>query len=193
MEIRRESPSYLEEYARISIAFEVSRVLELSVRNDGLGGLALVERPLSPAFVKDYDAIPGNRPTDWECRFDLSNWGLLSARLGGECVGGTAIALKTPGLHMLEDRSDLAVVWDLRVAPHARGRGVGAALFASAEQWAETQGCRRLKVETQNINVPSCRFYASQGCTLGAIHRFAYPELPEEVQLLWYKNLGNHV
>jgi GNAT superfamily N-acetyltransferase len=93
---------------------------------------------------------------------------------------------------MLEDRSDLAIVWDLRVAPHARGRGLGAALFAAAAQWAEGWGCCTLKVETQNINVPACRLYASQGCTLGAIHRFAYPEAPEEVQLLWYKNLGDH-
>jgi hypothetical protein len=54
------------------------------------------------------------------------------------------------------------------------------------------RGCRRLKVETQNTNVPACRLYASQGCTLGAIHRFAYPELPEEIQLLWYKDVGDH-
>lgn len=192
MEIREESLSYLEEYARVTIAFEVSRILDLSVPDDGLGGFGLLERPVTPTFVKDYDAIPGNRPTDWARRFDLSNWGLLSARLDGECVGGAAIALETPGLLMLEGRSDLAVVWDLRVAPHARGRGLGAALFAAAAQWAEGRGCCRLKVETQNINVPACRFYASQGCTLGAIHRFAYPELPEEVQLLWYKNLGDH-
>ena len=28
------------------------------------------------------------------------------------------------------------------------------------------------------------------GCELGAMHRFAYPELPDEVQLLWYKALA---
>jgi GNAT superfamily N-acetyltransferase len=192
MEIREESPSYLEEYARVSIAFEVDCILELSVRNDGLGGFALSERPLMRTFVKDYDAIPGNHPTDWARRFDLSNWGLLSARLGGEQVGGAAVASQTPGLFMLEDRSDLAVLWDIRVAPHARGRGIGAALFSSAEQWAEARSCCQLKIETQNINVPACRFYASQGCTLGAIHRFPYSEFPEEVQLLWYKSLGDH-
>ncbi len=190
MDIREESPSFLEEYARVSIAFEVNRTLDLSVGNDGLAGFALVERSLSPTFVKDYDAIPGNHPTDWARQFDIANWGLLSARLDGEHVGGAAVAVKTPGLFMLENRSDLAVVWDIRVSPDLRGRGVGAALFDSAEKWAETQGCRQLKVETQNINVGACRFYASQGCSLGAIHRFAYPELPDEVQLLWYKTVG---
>jgi len=191
MEIREEAPSYLEEYARVSIAFEVTSILEVSLCDNGLAGFAFVERPLNPTFVKDYDAIPGNRPTDWARQFDLSNWGLLSARLGDEYVGGAVIAARTPGLLMLEDRSDLAVVWDLRVAPQARGRGVGSALLRSAQQWAAAQRCRQIKIETQNNNVPACRFYASQGCTLGAIHRFAYRELPEEVQLLWYRDLGD--
>ena len=189
MEIREEPLTFLEEYARIPIAFEVSRILDLALQNGGVGGFELLERPVTRTFVHDYDAIPGNRPTDWGRQFDLSNWGLLSARLGGECAGGGVIAFKTPGLFMLEGRTDLAVLWDLRVSPHARRRGVGAALFDAAAQWAKERGCRRLKVETQNINVPACRFYVSQGCVLGAIHRFAYPEQPQEVQLLWYKNL----
>ncbi len=39
------------------------------------------------------------------------------------------------------------------------------------------------------INVPACRFYAKQGCVLGAIDRYAYPDHPDEVQLLWYKEI----
>ena len=91
---------------------------------------------------------------------------------------------------MLEGRRDLSVLWDIRVAPNARGRGVGSALFERVEAWALAQGCRQLKVETQNINVPACGFYARHGCELRAIHHAAYPELPEEIQLLWYKDLG---
>jgi ribosomal protein S18 acetylase RimI-like enzyme len=51
---------------------------------------------------------------------------------------------------------------------------------------AGTKGCVRLEVETQNVNVPACRFYAQLGCELGAIRRHAYAELPDEVQLVWY-------
>ena len=105
-------------------------------------------------------------------------------------MGGVVIAFKTSGLHMLEGRSDLAVIWDLRISPEMRRRRVGSALLAAAEQWAKAKGCRHLTVETQNINVAACKFYASRGFELGTIHRFAYPELPEEVQLLWYKNLS---
>jgi hypothetical protein len=44
-------------------------------------------------------------------------------------------------------------------------------------------------IETQNTNVPACHFYTARGCELGAINRFAYPTLPNEIQLLWYKDL----
>ncbi|MBV9108261.1 MAG: GNAT family N-acetyltransferase [Gemmatimonadetes bacterium] len=139
--------------------------------------------------VKDYDAIPGNRPTDWPARFDMSRWGIVSAWVEGARIGGAVVALDTAGVEMLEGRRDLAVLWDLRVAPARRGRGLGTLLFRAAERWAAGRGARWLKVETQNVNVPACGFYARQGCTLGAIHRFAYPDLPDEAQLLWYKRI----
>jgi hypothetical protein len=50
-----------------------------------------------------------------------------------------------------------------------------------------------MKIETQNINVDACRFYARMGCELGAIHRRAYitalAELAKEAMLLWYFDL----
>ncbi len=54
---------------------------------------------------------------------------------------------------------------------------------------SRSRGCHTLKVETQNINVPACRFYQRMGCTLGTVNRFAYPDLPDEIQLIWFKNL----
>ena len=86
--------------------------------------------------------------------------------------------------------SHYPVLWDLRGrSPEARRLGIGSDLFAATERWAIARGCRQLKVETQNVNVAACEFYSSRGCQLGAIHRFAYPDLPHEVQFLWYKNL----
>jgi GNAT superfamily N-acetyltransferase len=187
IEISEEPITSLEEYSRIPIAFEVEQVLELTVQDNGLGGILLSERTLDHPYVKDYDALED--PRQWPARFDISNWRLLAARIDGRRVGGAVIAFDAEGLIMLEGRSDLAVLWDIRVAPEARGQGVGSALFRAVEEWAMEKGCRQLKVETQNINLPACRFYARQGCSLGAINRLAYPELPDEVQLLWYKKL----
>ena len=179
----------LAEYARVPIAFEVRRVLDVAAAGDGLGGLLFTERTIAAPYVKDYDRLDGG-PARWPARFDVSNWGVLVARSRGRGVGGAVIAFDTPGVDMLERRADLAVLWDIRVSPEARGRGVGVALFRAAETWAAARGCRQLKIETQNVNVPACRFYARQGCVLGAIHRFAYPALPDEIQLIWYKGLA---
>jgi hypothetical protein len=62
------------------------------------------------------------------------------------------------------------------------GRRVSA--FPAAGDWAGACVCRRLMIETQNVNVPACRFYQKMGCTLGAIDRFAYHGQPAEAQLL---------
>ena len=193
IEVAEEPVSALAEYAIVPITFEVRRVLDVTAPANVLGGLVLSERVLDVPYVKDYDAVAGAHPAEWVRFFDVSNWGLFAAYVGGQRVGGAVVVFRTAGLDMLEGRGDLAVLWDIRVSPEARGNGVGAALFRAAEAWATARGCRQLKVETQNVNVPACRFYLRQGCVLGAIHRFAYPELPGEIQLLWYKDLPHHV
>ena len=85
---------------------------------------------------------------------------------------------------------DLAGLWDIRVSPEYRGRGVGRALFDRVETCARNRGCTQLKIETQNINVAACRFYARMGATLGKVHLYAYrAEGLDEVELTWYKDL----
>jgi GNAT superfamily N-acetyltransferase len=190
MRIVEEPPTTLDDYGSVSPAFEVRSLLDVSTPLDGLGGLVLTERHLDRPYVKDYDAEPDNRPVRWAARFDISRWAFFGASSEGQRVGGAAVAFGTPELPMLEGRQDLAVLWDLRVVPSARGQGVGSALLRAAESWAKARACRQLKVETQNINVPACRFYRRHGFVLGAIDRFAYPSLPDEAQLLWYKDLA---
>jgi GNAT superfamily N-acetyltransferase len=187
--IQEEPVTCLAQQALIPSSFRVSRRLEVALIEGGLGGVTLRERNVECPFVKDYDAIEGDGPTSWAERLDVSNWGLLGAFAGRNRVGGAVLAFDTDGLEMLRGRRDLTVVWDIRVHPEHRRRGLGRALFEAAERWARSRNCRALCVETQNINVAACRFYASQKCALGSINRFAYPELPEEVQLIWYKDL----
>jgi GNAT superfamily N-acetyltransferase len=190
LEINEEPISNLSVLERISIAFVVDRVLEPTLVENGLIGVVLEERELETPYAKDYDALDGEGPTRWAARFDLTNWALILARSGGSALGGAVIAFDTKNVNMLEGRHDLAVLWDLRVDPEARGKGVGTALFKSAERWAVSHGCTELKVETQNNNVSACRFYQRQGCSLGAVNRFAYPDLPHEIQLIWRKSLS---
>lgn len=183
-----ESSSALSDYGRVPIRFVVESRYRVEPVDGGLGGLALVEERVAP-YVKDYDACPEGGPVRWPERWDISRWGLLSAFDGPERVGGAAIAWKAEALNDPEMRDELALLWDLRVHPDYRGRRIGQALFERALAWARARECTRLKVETQNVNVPACRFYAAQGCVLGAINRFAYAEALDEVQLLWYRDL----
>lgn len=187
IEVAEEPIGAVAGLARVSIAFEVDRVLDAEARGDG--GFALAERRIDAPYRKDYDVLDGG-PATLAGRFDVGRWGFVAARLGGELVGGAVVAFDTPGVEMLEGRRDLAVLWDIRVAPRVRGRGVGAVLFRVAEAWARGRGCRELKIETQNVNAAACRFYAAMGCELRRIDRHAYPGLPGEIQMLWYRDLS---
>ena len=192
VEIVEEPMSRLDEHALVPIRFLVDRIIEPMRADVEVDARRLRDHPVARPWVKDYDT-PGNRPADWLARFDTSEWGLLAARVDGRRVGGAVIAWSTDGVDLLEGRNDLAVLWDLRVHPDYRGRGVGAALFSAAERWAAARGCVHLDVETQNINVAACRFYASRGCELRSIDAGAYDELPDEVQMVWRKELPDDV
>jgi GNAT superfamily N-acetyltransferase len=156
-----------------------------------MGGLRLIEEAVTPPYVKDYDA--DESPIDWPKQFDTRRWVFFLALNGAHSpLGAAAVAYDTPGVNMLEARRDLAVLWDIRVHPDARGRGLGRRLFARAVDWARARSCRQLKIETQNVNVGACRFYRRMGCELGAIHRYGYaahPDAAHEAMLLWYLDL----
>jgi GNAT superfamily N-acetyltransferase len=185
-----ESPrTNLAEYATIPIAFQVRSVFDVIDRRAEHGEFVLVERDLRVHYLKDYDAIEGNHPIQWATRFDVSNWGFLAADVAGRRVGWAAVAIDTPSLDILQGRADIAAAWDIRVAPKVRGLGIGSELFHAAVAWARARGCRQLVIETQNINVPACRFYLHQGCVLVAANQLAYPGFPDETQLLWQKAL----
>jgi len=179
----------LADYARIPIDFEVSRILDVTPPGGDATGFLYSERAVDESFMKDYDAAEENGPLSWPDRFDLSNWALFAARVEGNRVGGAVVAFRTPGAAMLDGRNDLAMLWDIRVAPEMRNHGVGSALLAVVEEWIVERGAKSLKVETQNINVPACRFYECRGFVLRAANEDAYPDFPEEIQLLWYKDV----
>ena len=186
-------PDALRRYAQIPIAFEVKSLLRIEPIDGGLGGLVLRETPVVPSYIKDYDAYDEGGPERWIQHFDLRNWGILIAERGGRWFGGATVAYDTEGIHLLGGRQDLAALWDLRVDPDHRRQGIGAALLQGAADWARARGCVQLKIETQNVNVPACRFYANQGCHLDAIDRYGYanhPQVGHEVELMWYLQLA---
>ena len=164
VDIKQVGPDALEQYGRVPMGYTVESIFRVDVLGGGFGGLTLTEEPLAEPYVKDYDANEEEGPTRWPKLWDVSHWAFFLAGDGDDPIGAAAAAMRTPGSHMLEDRDDLAVLWDIRVHPDHRRRGVGAALLDRAVEWARGAGAVQLKIETQNVNVPGCRFYASRGC-----------------------------
>ena len=188
VDVVEEGPERLADYARVPIAFVVEATFDDGALDTLARGGHPAPTPVPAPYEKDYDALPGGRPTDWPTRFDVHRWIILGAFHDRKRVGGAAVVVGDaevdPG-----GRPDDALLWDLRVAPAMRHRGVGSALLRAAEHAAVRQGARVLRVETQQINVAACRFYQRNGFSIEHVQRGSYPELPGEVRLIWSKTL----
>ena len=186
--IQREPPSALAEYSSVPISFTTKSFLQVTWIGGGLQGISVVEEPLDQPFSKDFDE---DEPvTRWIQFGDISHWGIFAAVDDGKRIGGVVVAHDTASVHMLEGRTDLAVLWDIRVHPDVRRSGVGTRLLDRAVQFARESGYSVLKVESQNTNPAACRFYAKSGFQLGGLRRGVYPDYPDETQLLWYLGLN---
>ena len=187
--IVEEPPTQLVEYAQVPMGFTVAERFDdqalMALRDDAtVQGVAV-----SPPYWKDYDAYLDGHPSEWPRQFDLSRWTILAAYDRTRRVGGAVVIVDDPQIALLRDCPSCALLWDVRVAPDARRQGVGSALLEAAEQRARERGARSLRVETQDVNVPACRFYHAHGFRLERTTHGAYAELPNEVQLLWRKAL----
>jgi len=175
----------LNEYGNIPFSYKTNKKYELKKINNGLGGI-LFDLVEVPEFYKDF----GNKVDNWIKLFDLSNWKFFVAyNEKGKLIAGCTVATKTENCNMLEKRDDLALLWDIRVDNDYKHKGIGQKLFEMAKDYAKKNGFKQFKVECQNTNPAAVNFYHKQGMYLGAINQFAYPDYPNETQLLWYLDL----
>jgi GNAT superfamily N-acetyltransferase len=189
VQVEEINPTQLNEYATIPSRLWVRTVLQPELLQGGLEGIRLHEIAVEEPYIKDYD-VYGETPVDWPEKYTVKNWGFFLAKYNGSPVGAAAVAYKNSDVFILEASQDLSVFWDLRVKPEARG--VGILLFRRVAEWSRERGCRQMKIETQNINVPACRFYQKMGARLGEIRVHGYAAIPavaHEVMLCWYLDL----
>lgn len=179
------------DYASISPELTVTSVLEYELVEHGLGGIVLRETPVAQPYRK-YPYENDECFPQWMTRYDMAAWGVFLATDGGRPVGGAVVAPVLPDMSASQYAKDVAVLWDIRVSPADRGKGVGTALLKSCALWARERGHGILSIETQNNNVPACRFYAKMGCELATVRRFGYahcPEVAREAMLIWQLKL----
>lgn len=192
IEIREIGVDMLSIYAAIPASFRVESELRVELVDKGLGGLMLVEERVTP-YMKWDEESEEDTPESWPERFGTDKMGVFMAFKDSKPVGGAAVLIDVPaGMTTAFEREGTAVLWDIRVHPEERRQGIGSMLFKHAVDWARKKGCVCLKIETQNVNVPACRFYAKNGCVLGAVHRYGYARVSKvahESMLLWYLEL----
>jgi GNAT superfamily N-acetyltransferase len=189
LEIVEERPSQLLEYARVSVGFTVAAIFDDQAIAALLADEPATPRPLAEPYWKDYDCYAGNHPTDWARTFDISRWTILAAYAGARRVGGAIVVVDGDQIDLLRDCPTCGLLWDIRVHPDIRAQGIGSALLHLAEDVATRRGANALRVETQNVNVPACWFYARNGFELERATPGVYVDLPRETQLLWRKDL----
>ena len=177
-------------YAEIDPTFEVTSILKVVAEDGGLAGLRFVEEPVAQPYWKGAYS-PEESPSKWPPRSEDGRFDAFLAFENDRAIGGAAVVINPAGAFLFERRDTLAGLFDIRVSPEYRGRGVGSRLLLHAATWARQQGCTQLRIECQNVNVAACRFYAKHG-TLGGIERFGYaacPDVAHEAMLLWYRSL----
>ncbi len=181
--------AFFELYDRIPMLVDVKSAYALEKLDNGLGGVIFREIPV-PESVKDLGKF--TKATEYADSFDITNWAFFMAFDGERPVGAATVASDTQNVNMLDGRSDLSVLWDLRVDGEYKRRGIGASLFRMAAEWSGARGFRQMKIECQNNNVPACKFYRKQGAVLGKIDEYAYYndiEVRDEVEFIWYLDL----
>lgn len=185
--VKEVNKEQLYEYSQIPMRFKVTSKYELNKINGGLGGIVFNEVG-TDENVKDLGVY--EKPLQWEKEFDISNWGFFIAYDNETPVGGATLVYDTKEVNMLSNRKDITVLWDIRVAPEYKGKGIGSRLFSHAVEWSKQRKCKYIKIETQNNNVAACKFYAKQGAILGEINEQAYhDEVEDEAMLIWYLDL----
>ncbi len=177
---------FLEQYSSVPISFMVNSIFKLSVDESINITFKLEEEPVDIPYIKDYDDEIGGPPVVRVSCFDLDNWVFYGAYDNDRLVGGFLMAHQIPEIHMLEDRDDIACLWDIRIHPDYRRKGLGTKLFKKLISVAKDRKCKFIKIETTNNNVNACNFYKKQGCRPGQINRYAYQAYPDEVQIIWY-------
>ncbi|MCY9136790.1 streptothricin N-acetyltransferase SatA, partial [Bacillus atrophaeus] len=66
--------------------------------------------------------------------------------------------------------------------------GVGTALLNKASEWAKENHFSGLMLETQDINVSACHFYAKNNFVIGAVDTMLYSNFStsNEYAIFWY-------
>lgn len=94
---------------------------------------------------------------------------LLAEDAAGRLIGFAELSIRSHAESCLS--RGVAYLEGWYVAPEARGKGVGRALVAAAEEWGRQQGCREFASDTQVDNAARAAAHRALGFTEVAVVR----------------------
>lgn len=96
-----------------------------------------------------------------------------------QCLGQIRLFANWNGYGLIEE---------IMVSKGSRNRGIGTALLNQAAAWAKENNLIGLMLETQDVNLLACRFYASHNFIIGAVDTMLYSKFPtaHEKAVIWY-------
>jgi GNAT superfamily N-acetyltransferase len=118
---------------------------------------ALLEQLFS--IEADFTIDPEKQRRGLAALLDRGDACLLVCEHGGEIVGMCSVQL----LISTAEGGKVGLLEDMVIAEPWRGRGLGAALLAAAEDWSSKQGLTRLQLLADATNGPALDFYRRMG------------------------------
>ena len=167
----------------------VDQVLRPEMPQNGLGGIRFVQEAVARPHWKDLGAYDNPLQLPGRLIFQTGRFSRLGWRPGSRRGdGGRPHANE----HMLEERDDLAVLWDLRVDSAYWGRELAVCCLQRPQTWSPSKGFLN---ENRKPEQQMCAraLLCQKGAVLGAINTRAYrgePDIGEEIQLIWYLDLA---
>jgi len=140
----------------------ISAVTLRRARRDDVAAIVamLADDPLGSARERIEDPLPPSYFRAFETVEKDPNIQLVVAEAGGTVVGCLQLCI-LPGLS--SQGASRALIEDVRVATHCRGRGIGERLVQWAVAEARAKGCRLVELLTHNSRVDAQRFYKRLG------------------------------
>ncbi|MFD3258101.1 GNAT family N-acetyltransferase [Paenibacillus lentus] len=98
---------------------------------------------------------------------------------GNNCIGQIRLRTNWNGFAFIEE---------ITVAINWRQRGIGTELLMKAIKWAKQNNLVGLMLETQDVNLSACRFYAKNNFVIGAVDNMLYTNFStaNEKAIIWY-------
>lgn len=151
--------------------FTISSICSITFKN---GKFDLEEKPVDP-YRKKYESTKIDIEDFLKDPNKTILFGFYNNQIAGQVI--------------LEKHWNNYVWLEIAILEEYRRKGLGRKLIESSIDWSKSKGFPGIMLETQNNNVPACKFYKACGFKLGGIDTELYKGINKdntEIALFWY-------